>query len=65
MDKTGRNGLRVGDISSDEFINKYNKLKNKHLQLLKFYDFDYDLDEIENEWMKSLKTINKFKNMFN
>jgi len=63
MDKTGRNGLRVGDISSDEFINKYNKLKNKHLQLLKFYDFEYDLDELENEWMNSLKTINKFKHI--
>ena len=63
MDKTGRNGLRVGDINSDEFINKYNKLKNKHLQLLKFYDFDYDLDELENEWMNSLKTINKFKHI--
>ena len=63
MDKTGRNGLRVGDISSDEFINKYNKLKNKHLQLLKFYDFEYDLNELENEWMNSLKTINKFKHI--
>ena len=63
MDKTGRNGLRVGDISSSEFINKYNKLKNKHLQLLKFYDFDYNLDELENEWMNSLKTINKFNHI--
>ena len=63
MDKTGRNGLRVGDINSKEFNNKYNKLKNKHLQLLKFYDFDYDLEELENDWMNSLKTINKFKHI--
>ena len=34
MDKTGRNGLRVGDINSSDFDLKYNKLKNKHLQLL-------------------------------
>jgi adenylosuccinate synthase len=38
MDKTGRNGLRVGDILSPNFREKYNKLTQKHLQLLKQYD---------------------------
>ena len=63
MDKTGRNGLRVGDIKSNDFEKKYNKLKNKHLQLLKFYDFEYNLDELETKWMDSLKTIKKFKHI--
>ena len=38
MDKTGRNGLRVGDILSPDFHAKYEKLKNKHLQLLSQFD---------------------------
>ena len=63
LDKTGRNGLRVGDVNSSNFLDKYKKLKNKHLQLLKFYDFEYNLDELENEWMNSLKTLKMFKHI--
>ncbi|KAA2240624.1 adenylosuccinate synthase [Chitinophaga agrisoli] len=39
MDKTGRNGLRVGDILSPDFKDKYEKLKAKHMHLLQGYDF--------------------------
>ena len=35
MDKTGRNGLRIGDIKSPNFHEKYQKLKEKHFNLLK------------------------------
>ena len=35
----------------------------KHLQLLKFYDFEYNLDELENEWMNSSKTLKMFKHI--
>ena len=35
MDKTGRNGLRVGDIVSGEFEERYGRLKEKHIELLK------------------------------
>ena len=63
MDKTGRNGLRVGDINSVNFNEKYKKLKNKHIELLKFYDFEYSLDELEKSWFKSLDTLNKFKHI--
>ena len=44
MDKTGRNGLRVGDIELN-FEAKYNALKEKHLKLLKMYDYDYTIDD--------------------
>ena len=37
MDKTGRNGIRVGDIESPEFLEKYNTLKNKHVSLASIY----------------------------
>ena len=63
MDKTGRNGLRVGDISSKSFKEKYNKLKNKHIQILNFYDFEYELEKLELEWFSSLEILRKFKHI--
>ena len=63
MDKTGRNGLRVGDVSSISFNEKYEKLKNKHIELLKFYDYEYNLEELESIWFKSLDTLKKFKHI--
>ena len=63
MDKTGRNGLRVGDVSSSNFNEKYKKLKNKHIELLKFYDFEYNLEELESKWFKSLNTLKSFSHI--
>ena len=60
MDKTGRNGLRVGDISTVNFKTKYEKLKQKHIQLLNFYDFEYEIDELEKNWFSSLETLKDF-----
>ena len=48
MDKTGRNGLRAGDIMLPNFMDKYESLKNKHLGILKLYppiDFDLEAEE--------------------
>ena len=58
MDKTGRNGLRVGDIDSN-FKTKYEALKAKHMQLLKQYDFEYNLDE-EEKFFDAIEIIRKF-----
>ena len=63
MDKTGRNGLRVGDVNSSNFNEKYKKLKNKHIELLKFYDFEYNLEELESKWFKSLNTLKNFSHI--
>tara|TARA_B100001093_G_scaffold455381_1_gene465456 strand:- start:34955 stop:36217 length:1263 start_codon:yes stop_codon:yes gene_type:complete len=63
MDKTGRNGLRVGDVSLPKFKEKYNALKNKHIQLLNFYDYNYSLQDLEDEWFKSLETLKKFEHI--
>ena len=60
MDKTGRNGLRIGDISSTHFKEKYERLKKKHIQILNFYDFEYELDEMESNWFGSLETLKRF-----
>ncbi len=60
MDKTGRNGLRVGDIESPDFKEKYTFLANKHLQILKQYDFEFDLAEYEAGWMEGIEAIKAF-----
>ena len=59
MDKTGRNGLRVGDIELSDFKDRYNTLKEKHEQLLSHYEFDYqnDLAEMEAKWFEAVDTL--------
>ena len=61
MDKTGRNGLRVGDIINPGFKEKYEFLTNKHKDLLKQFDFDYNLKEYEESWFKGIEIIKQFK----
>ena len=61
MDKTGRNGLRVGDIESPNFKEKYNNLVEKHKQLLAFYNFDYNLSELEPTWFAAVEELKKLK----
>ena len=63
MDKTGRNGIRVGDLESDNWLEKYRNLANKHQKMLNFYDVDleYDLEKLEKEFFAAidvLKTLN-------
>ncbi|MFT5383993.1 MAG: adenylosuccinate synthase [Saprospiraceae bacterium] len=58
MDKTGRNGIRVGDILNADFKSKYDILRAKHLGLVKLYpDIDFNLEEQEAEWFASLDTL--------
>jgi adenylosuccinate synthase len=61
MDKTGRNGLRVGDLEHPDFLKKYQALKDKHLQLLNFYKFDFNIEESEKLWFESLEELKKLK----
>jgi len=57
MDKTGRNGIRMGDILSPDFMVKYELLKNKHIAILQSYTFDFDLEDAEKEWMAAIDEI--------
>ncbi len=63
MDKTGRNGIRVGDIFAPNWDSKYKKLITKHLELLKnFEGFEVnDIDALEEEFLTSIKALKKFK----
>ncbi|MBX2960197.1 MAG: adenylosuccinate synthase [Flavobacteriales bacterium] len=57
MDKTGRNGLRIGDIFETNFKDKYNTLVEKHKQILKFHEFDYNLSELEPAFFEGIDLI--------
>lgn len=58
MDKTGRNGLRIGDILSPDFYKKYTSLTEKHLHLLKLYpETSFDLKPEEEEWFTAIDQI--------
>lgn len=62
MDKTGRNGLRVGDIERPGFMDKYDALKQKHLNLIKLYPpIDFDLATEEKRWMASLEKLRQLQ----
>ncbi|MBP5692719.1 MAG: adenylosuccinate synthase [Bacteroidales bacterium] len=61
MDKTGRNGLRIGEALSKDFKKKFNVLKQKHIAYLKQFDFEYDVNKNEKEWFKAIDYLKKFK----
>ncbi|MBK8701436.1 MAG: adenylosuccinate synthase [Saprospiraceae bacterium] len=64
MDKTGRNGLRVGDIYAADFMQKYNALKEKHYGLLKqFPEVAFDLAGEEEKWFSSLDSLKSLKSV--
>ncbi len=64
MDKTGRNGLRVGEVNTPNFKEKYQKLRNKHLDLLQKMGYEGDLSEFDEgfeeaiEYLQGLNIIN-------
>ena len=63
MDKTGRNGIRVGDILDKNWKIKYLKLTKKHLNILKSYNpnKEYDLAQDENIFFKSIESLKKMQ----
>src|SRR3954464_363538 len=59
MDKTGRNGLRVGDVESADFMHYYNALTRKHADLLKFMNYSYDLAAQEKDFFEAIEMLKK------
>ena len=59
MDKTGRNGIRVGDLELSDWKDKYRNLANKHQAMIDFYnvELEYDLKELENEFFVAVETL--------
>jgi adenylosuccinate synthase len=61
MDKTGRNGIRVGDILLPGFKAKYDALVEKHKQILSHHNFEYNLGEMEPEWFAAIEELKAFQ----
>ncbi|WP_299682743.1 adenylosuccinate synthase [uncultured Dokdonia sp.] len=61
MDKTGRNGIRVGDLELADWKDRYAALRTKHISMIDFYDakIEYDLEELETEFFEAIKVLKK------
>ncbi|MEK9608601.1 MAG: adenylosuccinate synthase [Flavobacteriaceae bacterium] len=61
MDKTGRNGIRVGDVLSKKWKERYKTLTQKHLRMLDFHnvELEYNLKELEVEFFDAVETLKK------
>ena len=59
MDKTGRNGMRVGDLELENWKEKYYALTEKHLRMLEFFkvEIEYDLPELEKEFFGAIDVL--------
>jgi adenylosuccinate synthase len=61
MDKTGRNGLRVGDTEMGNFEELYQILRGKHLQILSHHEYDFDWQAIEQQWFDAIEFMKQIK----
>jgi len=61
MDKTGRNGMRIGDLELTDWKEKYRALTAKHIKMLDFFDvqIEYDLKELESEFCTAIDSLKK------
>jgi len=59
-DKTGRNGLRVGDLFTSDFKNLYNQLRERHLNMLKQYNYPVDDTQEEKAWFEAIDVLKTF-----
>ena len=61
MDKTGRNGIRVGDIELADFAERYRNLADKHESMIAFYgvELQYNLAELEKEFFEAIEDLRK------
>ncbi len=61
MDKTGRNGLRVGDLLDKSFTSQYIRLRLKHQRLLDNFGYREDINAWEEEFFEALEFLREFK----
>jgi adenylosuccinate synthase len=60
QDKMARVGLRIGDTLEADFSERYNKLRDRHLDILAHYDAEFDLDKEEKEFFEALDILREF-----
>lgn len=59
MDKTGRNGIRIGDLEEADWKAKYRKLRDKHISIINKHEVDLnmDLDKMEKDFFAAVETL--------
>ena len=60
QDKIGRQGLRVGDIVSDSFNDKFKVLTDIHFKILKDHDIEYKWEELRTQFMEAVEFLKEF-----
>ena len=60
QDKIGRLGLRVGDVVSADFKERYTRLRDKHVETLEYLQFEFDLEDAEKKFFKSIEFLKSF-----
>lgn len=63
MDKTGRNGLRIGDIDLPNFKEKYEALRDKHLRMLGHFGEIPDFQNREEAFFNAIDFLKKIKHV--
>jgi adenylosuccinate synthase len=61
MDKTGRNGLRVGDLERDDLRDRFRALVAKHERLLAHHEATFDHRALEDEWMDAARQLREMR----
>ncbi len=61
QDKVGRQGLRVGDIVADNFIDRFRNLTAMHFHILKDYDIEFDWTDLQKQFFDSVALLKQFK----
>ncbi|WP_111708451.1 adenylosuccinate synthase [Lutibacter citreus] len=59
MDKTGRNGMRIGDLELTDWKERYEALAKKHIKMIDFFDvkLEYNLEELEAEFFQAVSEL--------
>lgn len=61
QDKIGRQGLRVGDILSDNFSDKFKKLSDIHFEILKHHQIEFDWHDLQTQFYDAVNFLRQFK----
>src|SRR5689334_17863771 len=61
QDKIGRQGLRVGDIQSAEFLKRFKKLTDIHFSILEDHDIEYDWPALESQFITGIEFLKSFQ----
>ncbi|MCX6227362.1 MAG: adenylosuccinate synthase, partial [Bacteroidia bacterium] len=60
-DKTGREGLRIGDILEDSFLAKYQYLRDQHIRKISQFNYPADIQPLETEWLAAIEFLRSFQ----